>query len=135
MHTHTLYGLYKNIIITLSNVILMCPPHRRVETEVLIIRYFVGITVKLLFFSFCSDTYTGITTERRRLKNVCTRGVFRLTSRRGGVTQMFSLIQTQNSQVKCLVIFKSGESLIFVVFFFFNLISDPLRIDFCVVLF
>jgi hypothetical protein len=36
----------------------------------------------------------------------------------GGATQFFSLIQAQNLQAKCLVIFKSGESLIFVVFFF-----------------
>jgi hypothetical protein len=35
-----------------------------------------------------------------------------------GGNQIFSLIQAQNLQVKCLVIFKSGESLIFVVFFF-----------------
>jgi hypothetical protein len=34
------------------------------------------------------------------------------------VTQIFSLIQVQNLQVKFLVVFKSGESLIFVVFFF-----------------
>jgi hypothetical protein len=33
-----------------------------------------------------------------------------------------------------LEIFKSGESLIFVIFFF-NLMSDPLRIDFDVVIF
>jgi hypothetical protein len=45
------------------------------------------------------------------------RGVFRLTSREGA-TQFFSLIQVQNVQVKCLVIFKSGESLIFMAFFF-----------------
>jgi hypothetical protein len=34
-------------------------------------------------------------------------------------SQIFPLIQAQNLQEKCLVIFKSGESLIFVVFFFF----------------
>jgi hypothetical protein len=39
----------------------------------------------------------------------------------GKVTQIFSLIQAQNLQVKLLVLFKSGESLIFMVFFF-NLI-------------
>jgi hypothetical protein len=44
-------------------------------------------------------------------------------------------MQAQNLQVKFLVIFKSGELLLFVVFFLFNLMSDPLRIDFCVVLF
>jgi hypothetical protein len=36
-----------------------------------------------------------------------------------GGTQIFSLIQAQNLQVKFLVIFISSESLIFVVFFFF----------------
>jgi hypothetical protein len=35
-----------------------------------------------------------------------------------GGTQIFSLIQAQNLQVKLLVIFISGESLIFVFFFF-----------------
>jgi hypothetical protein len=44
------------------------------------------------------------------------RSVFRLTSR--GDSNFF-LIQAQNLQVKFLVIFKSGESSIFVVFFFF----------------
>jgi hypothetical protein len=34
-----------------------------------------------------------------------------------GGTQIFSLIQAQHLQVKYLVIFKSGGSLIFVVFF------------------
>jgi hypothetical protein len=55
----------------------------------------------------------------------------------GGETQIFSLIQAQHLQVKFLVIFKSSESLIFVVFLFifFNLMPDPLRIDFCIVLF
>jgi hypothetical protein len=43
-------------------------------------------------------------------------GVFRFTSR-GGI-QIFSLIYAQNLQVKFLVVFKSDESLIFVVFFF-----------------
>jgi hypothetical protein len=44
---------------------------------------------------------------------------------------MFFLIQAQNLQVQLLVVLKSGESLIF-VFFFFNLIVhlDPLGIDF-----
>jgi hypothetical protein len=37
----------------------------------------------------------------------------------GGTNQIFSLIQAQNVQVKCLVIFKSGKSLMVVVFFFF----------------
>jgi hypothetical protein len=37
----------------------------------------------------------------------------------GGVTPIFFLIQAKNVQVKFLVTFKSGESLIFVVFFFF----------------
>jgi hypothetical protein len=47
-------------------------------------------------------------------------------------TQIFS----QNLRVQFLVISKPGESLIFVVFFFFfNLMPDPLRIDFCVVIF
>jgi hypothetical protein len=63
-------------------------------------------------------------------------GVFTLTSR-GGV--IFSLIQAKNLlnlQVKFLVIFKSGESLIFVFFnFIFNLMPDPLKKDLCVVLF
>jgi hypothetical protein len=44
-------------------------------------------------------------------------GVFRLTSRGGA--QFFSLIQAQNLQVKLLVIFKSGESLIFLFIYFF----------------
>jgi hypothetical protein len=44
--------------------------------------------------------------------------IFRLTSREGG-DSIFSLIQAQNVQVKFLIIFKSGEFLIFVVFFFF----------------
>jgi hypothetical protein len=53
-----------------------------------------------------------------------------------GRLKFFSLIQAQNIQIKCLVIFKSGESLIFVVFFFFfNLIPNPLRIDFCIIIF
>jgi hypothetical protein len=47
----------------------------------------------------------------------------------GEGTQIFSLIQAQNVQVKLLAIFNSGKSLIFVVFFF-NLMPDPLRIDF-----
>jgi hypothetical protein len=34
-----------------------------------------------------------------------------------GETQIFSLFQAQNLQVNFLVIFKSGKSLIFVVFF------------------
>jgi hypothetical protein len=37
----------------------------------------------------------------------------------GGGTQIFSLIKAQNVQVKFLLIFIPGESLIFVVFFFF----------------
>jgi hypothetical protein len=37
----------------------------------------------------------------------------------GGATQIFSLIQAQRLKVKLLIIFKSGESLIFVVSFFF----------------
>jgi hypothetical protein len=49
------------------------------------------------------------------------RGVFRLTPRERD-DSIFSLIQDQNVQVKCLVIFKSSESLIFVFFFFFFLI-------------
>jgi hypothetical protein len=52
----------------------------------------------------------------------------------GGATQIFSLIHVQNFQVKFLGIFKSDESLIFVVLFF-NLIPGPLIIDFSVVLF
>jgi hypothetical protein len=44
--------------------------------------------------------------------------VFRLTSRGKGVTQINPLIQAQNLKVKLLVVFKSGESLIFVNFFF-----------------
>jgi hypothetical protein len=44
------------------------------------------------------------------------RDVFRLTSREG-VTQIFPLIQAQNLQVKLLEVFKSDESLMFVVFF------------------
>jgi hypothetical protein len=61
------------------------------------------------------------------------RSVFRLTSKGGGRLKFFfnSIIQTQNLQVKFLVIFKSGESLVF----FFDLMLDPHRIDFCVVLF
>jgi hypothetical protein len=52
----------------------------------------------------------------------------------GRATQIFSSIQAHNLQVKFLVIFKSGEFLI-ICDFFFNLILDPLRIDFCAVLF
>jgi hypothetical protein len=37
--------------------------------------------------------------------------------RGAGVTQIFSLTQAQNLQVKFLVVFISDESLIFVVFF------------------
>jgi hypothetical protein len=39
---------------------------------------------------------------------------------RGGGDSIFFLIRAQNLQVKFLVIFESGESLILVVFFFFN---------------
>jgi hypothetical protein len=46
-----------------------------------------------------------------------------------GGTQNFSLIQTQNVQIKFLVIFKSGDSLISVVFYF-NLMLDPLNLTF-----
>jgi hypothetical protein len=61
------------------------------------------------------------------------RVVFRFTSTGGEVTQIFSLIQAQNVQITFLIVLKSGEPLIFVIFF--NLISDPLRMDFCVVIF
>jgi hypothetical protein len=43
-----------------------------------------------------------------------------LWGERGGTTQIFSSIEAQNLQVKFLVVFKSGESLIYVVFFFFT---------------
>jgi hypothetical protein len=54
-----------------------------------------------------------------------------------GSDSNFSLIQAQHLQVGVLVIFISSESLMFLVFFFFffNLMPDPLRIEFCVVLF
>jgi hypothetical protein len=76
----------------------------------------------------CDDYPCGCTTDIY----TTLRGVFRLTSRRWGATQIFSLIQAQNLQVHFLVIFISGESLIFVGFFF---IKDPLGMVFCVVLF
>jgi hypothetical protein len=53
--------------------------------------------------------------EHVLLPRIPIRGVFRLSSRQG--IQIFALIQSRNVQVKFLVIFKSGESLIFVVFF------------------
>jgi hypothetical protein len=51
----------------------------------------------------------------------------------GMTTQIFPLIQAQNIQVQFLLIFKSDESLIFLVFS--NVMPDTLRIDFGVVLF
>jgi hypothetical protein len=49
----------------------------------------------------------------------------------GGATEFFSLIEAQNLQVKFLVIFKSGDSLTFVVFFFFyNLMPVHLQSTF-----
>jgi hypothetical protein len=47
-----------------------------------------------------------------------------------GMIKIFSLIQAQKLQVKFLVVFKSDESLIFVVFFFFNLMPDLLESTF-----
>jgi hypothetical protein len=65
----------------------------------------------------------------RRIYGMKTIGAYLDLLLGGGATQIFSIIQVQNLQVKFLVIFKSGEFLIFVVFFFFNLMPNPLVFD------
>jgi hypothetical protein len=70
----------------------------------------------LNYFKYASITSVDVERIFSLYKHI--RGVFRITSR-GRAIQIFSLIQAQNVQVKFLVIFISGESLIFVVFFFF----------------